>query len=699
MNQISKLNPKSISPKWITEKQKEAVLYLGDSNHRLPVIGDVSDVVCTLPHSIGNLTTYKKIDETIPDNFLCPYATHCFTLCHCCEFIACDCQMKCPNSCSCFHDDTWSINLVDCSRGSLTKLPDKIPMDATIVYLDGNDLQILHAHHFIGRHSVQKLFLNSSNIQNLHNRTFHGLSSLKYLYLQDNLIVQLSGFEFSGLDHLKELHLQNNRISFVSNQTFEKLTSLEVLRIDNNFIVNFPVWIFSKNVFLRKVALANNPWDCSCVFIASLRQWMSYTKIIIVNQNDLFCMIDGSKIMWSSAIEPNFSCFEGTKDVAHYQFGQRQVPFLAGGLCGGIILVTALILVSLFFARRKAVAAHKLGYSPSSIRQEEDGKVFDAYISYSVKDSNFARDVLAPKLENDNEWKTPSFRNSHVENIKNKENNLIVINLDGVQDCLLEYSLKSIVKKANILKWEEKNFWKRLNDYLPMKSMYSGFSLYISDPLYKSPIPLLSSPRNVELPSSSSVLTSTTGLTTPSDAGRSSLLHDPQATFKNNFSPRNSNINSCDYVSNTARDIHIPSCHCQRIPQSIYSSIEGDTTSVHTYNSLEILSQQMSSDRHPSPDNHQYTIANKPLSPTTRSTSRKKCNSSPGSYDNVILSHEAYHRTSCRRRLGTAEEMEGYESSSSASIEKDEDLTEQDYGGRPHNSPVLPGFPTDECFV
>ena len=37
---------------------------------------------------IQTLTQLKE------EEFLCPYTTHCLALCLCCDFLACDCQVK-----------------------------------------------------------------------------------------------------------------------------------------------------------------------------------------------------------------------------------------------------------------------------------------------------------------------------------------------------------------------------------------------------------------------------------------------------------------------------------------------------------------------------------------------------------------------------------------------------------------------------
>lgn len=62
---------------------------------RYPKIPDLNSVTCKLPFTHG-----KRAKQLIPllqansSNFLCKYKTHCFALCHCCDFDACDCEMR-----------------------------------------------------------------------------------------------------------------------------------------------------------------------------------------------------------------------------------------------------------------------------------------------------------------------------------------------------------------------------------------------------------------------------------------------------------------------------------------------------------------------------------------------------------------------------------------------------------------------------
>ncbi|KAF7990587.1 hypothetical protein HCN44_000392 [Aphidius gifuensis] len=75
--------------------------------------------------------THKRPSLSLKSNdSLCNYETHCFALCHY-DFDACDCKMTCPDNCSCYHDRSWSSNVVDCLNGGYKNVPDRIPMDET----------------------------------------------------------------------------------------------------------------------------------------------------------------------------------------------------------------------------------------------------------------------------------------------------------------------------------------------------------------------------------------------------------------------------------------------------------------------------------------------------------------------------------------------------------------------------------------
>merc|ERR1719150_170101 len=195
----------------------------------LPRVADLESIYCQLLYSRDK--TFVPLVEAATDEFLCTYKTHCFALCHCCDYDACDCEMTCPNNCTCYHDNSWSKNIAECSSENLSDLPDQLPMDATEIFLDDNNIRELKSHNFIGRKNLKTLYLNHSKIFRVENHTFNGLSSLIELHLEDNILTKLEGEEFQGLQELRRLFLHNNFIKSIGNTTFRGLPSLTHLTL------------------------------------------------------------------------------------------------------------------------------------------------------------------------------------------------------------------------------------------------------------------------------------------------------------------------------------------------------------------------------------------------------------------------------------------------------------------------------------
>ena len=113
------------------------------------------------------------------DQFVCEYDAHCIPQCYCCDFFACDCRMQCPEGCSCYHDNSWTNNVIQCSGRGHMDVPPLIPMDATAVYLDGNNMTELANPGFIGRRRVRAVYLNNSMIARVTNYSFEGLTEVR----------------------------------------------------------------------------------------------------------------------------------------------------------------------------------------------------------------------------------------------------------------------------------------------------------------------------------------------------------------------------------------------------------------------------------------------------------------------------------------------------------------------------------------
>lgn len=400
----------------------------GNRARTQPKLMDLESIYCKLLYNRGR--TYVPLVEAAPYQFLCKYDFHCFALCHCCDFDACDCEMTCPTNCTCYHDQSWSANVVDCSSsGYVEKLPEQIPMDATQLYLDGNDLRAVQSHAFIGRKRLKVLFLNNSNIEMIHNRTFNGLKELEVLHLDGNRLRDLKGYEFEGLDSLRELFLQHNRITNIHNATFQSLRQLRVLKLDHNRITMYSVWHLPLS--LTELTLASNPWSCDCEFTEKFREWMLrgdcvtdmttvrcvytsnnteldyYSEEIYANNSEFGFYIsseNGTACTGAANIDNSINGnYTSTKTIIQQQVIQDYLPLLITTL-GVFVVVIILTLLVFIFRQEMRVWFHskfgvRLFYRATELDRDDRDKLFDAFVSYSSKDEAFVAEELAPILE------------------------------------------------------------------------------------------------------------------------------------------------------------------------------------------------------------------------------------------------------------------------------------------------------------
>ncbi|XP_066138192.1 toll-like receptor Tollo [Euwallacea fornicatus] len=482
-----------------------------------PQVLDLDDVTCELAHARG--APPQPLLRLKPSNFLCPYQTHCFALCHCCDFDACDCEMTCPDRCSCFHDHTWTSNVVDCSNAGYKEVPEKIPMDATEIYLDGNDLGELGSHVFIGKKKLEFLFLNNSNVKALHNRTFNGAKSLRILHMEDNKLEELRGFEFDQLENINELYLDHNKIGFVGNQTFRNMHNLEVLKLDDNKIVDFSPWQLQAEAraSVPRVSLDGNKWSCDCESLSRLNAWIWSSGG------------DPSKMLCSDVSETVSEALNKCDDLdnaiatsvmqrelvnKHQLLGDSYVPLLAATLVS-VIVVCLLVAILFVFRQEVRLWAHsKYGvriFQDTHENSDDRDHLYDCYMVYSHKDEELAARIIAPELETlghtlclhyrdlhlvngasyladamvgaadasrrvvfvvspaliCTEWTKPEFRAALQAALRTSFCHKLVCILSGDPLEPMDPELRSLLRACTVTRWGERRFWEKLRYAMP----------------------------------------------------------------------------------------------------------------------------------------------------------------------------------------------------------------------------------------
>jgi len=141
---------------------------------------------------------------------------------------------------------------------------------------------------------------------------------------------------------------------------------------------------------------------------------------------------------------------------------------------------------------------------------EDQGRLYDAFVSHSDKDRSFVQHVLVPTLEQgqppyrlalhdrdfahsayladtiveavessrrtsmvlsknfvENEWCRFQFKSAHHEVLKDRRKRLIVVMLGDVSPRDLDPDLRLYVKTNTCISWEDKLFWEKLRFALP----------------------------------------------------------------------------------------------------------------------------------------------------------------------------------------------------------------------------------------
>ena len=488
-----------------------------DSLPQYPLVKDLESIYCRLMYSREK--AYIPLVEAQPSDFLCPYTAHCFALCHCCDFDACDCEMTCPGNCTCYHDQSWSTNIVDCAAAGFLEPPTAIPMDATEVYLHGNNFQLLSSHSFIGRKNLQVLYLNNSNIEAVLNYTFSGLKLLAELHLEHNSIHSLEGYEFQSLLGLRELYLHNNLISNIGEGTFSQLESLEVLTLDNNRLFVYPGQAFNLNHYLVELTLSGNPWSCDCDLLTRFNSWLQANQAKVLDSSKIACYLNNTDTIGkyiTSDVGPDCGTLaRRTVTIVETKVLTDYLPLLIVTFSVLIVIIVVISVLVYYRADLRVWIYGQVGvrlcYSSAKSDRDPD-KLYDAYLVYSINDENFVYQVLSPELEHGdpsyrlclhyrdfphnayvtdtiveavdasrrtvivlskhfviNEWSRYDVKSALHDVLKNRGKSIILV-LGEIPYRELDPDLRVYLKSNITIHWSDRLFWEKLRFSLPNTS-------------------------------------------------------------------------------------------------------------------------------------------------------------------------------------------------------------------------------------
>uniref|UniRef100_A0A336LW85 CSON001803 protein n=1 Tax=Culicoides sonorensis TaxID=179676 RepID=A0A336LW85_CULSO len=405
-----------------------------------PKVNDIDEIKCTLEHTRG--THERLLLELNNEDFLCKYDQHCFALCHCCDFDACDCKMTCPTGCTCYHDPAWNTNIVDCGNANLKEVPKKIPMDVTDLYLDGNNFENLPSHQFIGKKKLQRLYLNNSLIETLENKVFNGLTNLVSLHLEDNAITEVRQNDFNQFQNLLELHMNDNSIKRIPEGFFTRMNNLQILNLQNNKIQEFKPWneLATVENSLKNLNLKGTQLACDCTNDKMKHWYEQWNK----NDEDLFCANKKPLSVVVSSCETNAIKSPGPVATPTVQrtlipdismFPNGYMPLFIAVIIGVVLTLLIIILAFTFRNDFRLWAYSRYGVrlrkDPLTALEkcEDNEKLYDAYVIYGADDSDSIQREFTSELEHMGYSLCLHYRDLHA------QNNYLVDTLQSATDA------------------------------------------------------------------------------------------------------------------------------------------------------------------------------------------------------------------------------------------------------------------------
>lgn len=439
---------------------------LSDQRRQHPKLRDIKDIKCTLEHNHGqnDMRPVKFLQDLVSSEFLCKYENNCFPECKCCNEDEnpmnnsdsnCNCQITCPDQCSCYHDNSWNRNIVDCGEADLTLVPLKLPNDVTTLYLDGNNIPKLTYSNFIGKKRLEALYLNNSNIEKIAANSFDDLKNLRILRLNNNKLGSLNGNEFSNQLLLNKLYLDHNQIGNIAENTFVHLKYLKVIDLSNNRLVDFDpikqLTTSSSTGALSKVFLdGDNKWNCDCKSLLKLVEWIKH-RTENFNLNRMVCtdnrivgdVLNNCQIIssfdYNSNRENNIENstpylsneMKYHKNMIAFDSNYDQAAWLTGS--GGYISIFAAVLVTVFVValliaiicvfkqdiklltfdkfgvrlfdcarKTKRNQVHQCNHPNDHMAGDEcyTEKTYDAFLISSMNDRDLLTQVIVPEMQN-----------------------------------------------------------------------------------------------------------------------------------------------------------------------------------------------------------------------------------------------------------------------------------------------------------
>ncbi|EEC10368.1 toll, putative, partial [Ixodes scapularis] len=418
------------------------------------------------------------------------------------------------------------LKILTADNNFMNSILDFGPINIKIEILRLRNCGISYIHPFAFRALEKLTYLDVANnkISHINGSAFHRASGLLYFSGGTNNIISLAGTfsrtrkllslnvsynviddvtdAFTQLVVLRKLMLRNNRIKYIRDGTFRNNGNLKYLDLAENRIEWLGKRAFSGLVNLDLLSVSDNfllHLNGSVSHMPQLRILnFSHNAIQTLYGNDFY---NDPELTFIYAYGNNLSTIEGA-----FQTSPKLRMFLACALTASTAYLK--------YKREIKVWLYARGLCSrlQCIKEDDldDDKLFDVFLSFSSKDSNWAYNELIPKIEShgfsictydrnfkggylvqdiiheavacsrrilllltenfvESEWCRWEFRVAHHRALEDNTNRLIVVLVDEVTSDAVDEELRRYMQVTNFLRWGESHFWDKLLYSLPKK--------------------------------------------------------------------------------------------------------------------------------------------------------------------------------------------------------------------------------------
>nr|XP_042900556.1 slit homolog 3 protein-like [Parasteatoda tepidariorum] len=204
------------------------------------------------------------------------------------------------------------------------------------------------------------------------------------LNLRENLLSNPIELNLPPMSKLLTLNLERN---FISRLDFSLPNNIETLRLAENNITRF---FNNPPSNIKTFTLSHNPWQCDCDTLP-FRKWIMVESSKILDVNDTRCSFEEDRENMRGRVIITLSEIELCPKLIR--------NYILMGVGGAVILMMTVASILLYFRYRYhlKVWLYSRGWRCFKKRDKrDDGKLFDAYISFTDEDADSVRKHFLP---------------------------------------------------------------------------------------------------------------------------------------------------------------------------------------------------------------------------------------------------------------------------------------------------------------